>query len=285
MAINSGTSGANGLDTGSLAASTWYYLYLIYNGTTVAGLMSASSSAPTLPSGYTYSSLIGVALTDGSKNFVGLKAAGNDYQYVVGSNLSAVPQIASGNAGSTSIPTWVPLAVTSFVPPIASKIKLCIATYSPSGGQYIVAPNNNYGAFGASTNPPLISNQPYNFGDSDLVEMILDPRIFTGQRRSATYRSTAAAFLSTSRSDHVIRPLRLFEQRHVLPGGPAGLFPPARRGGLCRCSDAHGIDGGFFRIRGGLCRFCRHGRRAGRACRWRPDLIFRYAVAKRDLCN
>ena len=49
------TSGVNGLDTGSLAANTWYYLFLIYNPTTstVASLYSLSATAPTLPTGYT----------------------------------------------------------------------------------------------------------------------------------------------------------------------------------------------------------------------------------------
>lgn len=63
-------SGLNGLDTGSEAANTWYYLWLIYNGTTVGSLLSISSTAPTLPSGYTFKALIGRVRNDGSSNFV-----------------------------------------------------------------------------------------------------------------------------------------------------------------------------------------------------------------------
>ena len=33
------SSGANGLDTGSEASSTWYYIWVIYNGSTVASLL------------------------------------------------------------------------------------------------------------------------------------------------------------------------------------------------------------------------------------------------------
>ena len=51
ITINPGTNGANGLDSGSLAADTWYYVFVIKGTSGVAGLMSASSS-PTLPSGY-----------------------------------------------------------------------------------------------------------------------------------------------------------------------------------------------------------------------------------------
>lgn len=52
-------SGANGLDTGSRASGNIYYLYVIYNGVTVAGLFSLSATTPTMPSGYTYKALVG----------------------------------------------------------------------------------------------------------------------------------------------------------------------------------------------------------------------------------
>ncbi|HWR07738.1 MAG TPA: hypothetical protein VN379_12800, partial [Sporomusa sp.] len=61
LALNTAITGANGRDTGSLAVSTWYYLYVIYNPTTatVACLMSTNSTTPTLPSGYTYFARVG----------------------------------------------------------------------------------------------------------------------------------------------------------------------------------------------------------------------------------
>jgi hypothetical protein len=45
-------SGANGLDTGSEAASTWYALYVIKGASGVASLLSASFTSPTMPVGY-----------------------------------------------------------------------------------------------------------------------------------------------------------------------------------------------------------------------------------------
>jgi hypothetical protein len=53
-------SGANGLDTGSVATNQYYY-FVIYNPATgtVAALASLSSTAPTMPSGYTYKRRIG----------------------------------------------------------------------------------------------------------------------------------------------------------------------------------------------------------------------------------
>ncbi|MBI4548091.1 MAG: hypothetical protein HY707_08930 [Ignavibacteriae bacterium] len=59
LTVNMSTAGANGLDTGAEVADRWYYLWVIYNGATTAGLLSASSSAPTLPAGYTFKKLVG----------------------------------------------------------------------------------------------------------------------------------------------------------------------------------------------------------------------------------
>ncbi|XVJ50897.1 MAG: hypothetical protein HEQ32_01925 [Vampirovibrio sp.] len=53
--LNFGTTGLNGLDTGSIASATWYYIYAILNPTTLATgyLASTSPTSPTLPSGFT----------------------------------------------------------------------------------------------------------------------------------------------------------------------------------------------------------------------------------------
>ena len=58
----------NALDTGSLVASTYYYVFAIYNSTalTVATLSSLSPTAPTLPTGYTHFRLIGLFRTNSS---------------------------------------------------------------------------------------------------------------------------------------------------------------------------------------------------------------------------
>jgi len=65
-------SGANGLDTGAEANSTWYAVWVIYNGTTTASLLSVSTTigAITFPSGYTYGKLVGFARNDGSGDLI-----------------------------------------------------------------------------------------------------------------------------------------------------------------------------------------------------------------------
>lgn len=64
-------SGANGLDTGSEAAHTWYSIWVIYNPTTstTAGLLSTSEIAPTMPSGYTKKRMVGHVRNGASSNF------------------------------------------------------------------------------------------------------------------------------------------------------------------------------------------------------------------------
>lgn len=74
LLLNSAVNGANGLDTGTIAASTPYAIYLIgdsrgYNP--VATILSRTSNAyPLLPLGYDSIRLIGMINTDGSAHFV-----------------------------------------------------------------------------------------------------------------------------------------------------------------------------------------------------------------------
>lgn len=74
LLINSAVNGVNGLDTGTIAASTQYAVYLIgdsrnYNNT-AAVLSLTSNSAPILPTGYDSYRLIGFMATDSSSHFV-----------------------------------------------------------------------------------------------------------------------------------------------------------------------------------------------------------------------
>jgi hypothetical protein len=61
---------AGGLDTGTVAADTFYYLFAIYNPTTQTSdaLFSASKTSPTLPSGYTKKQYVASLATDASQN-------------------------------------------------------------------------------------------------------------------------------------------------------------------------------------------------------------------------
>jgi len=100
------TSGLLGLDTGSEANSTWYYLWVIYNGTTVSGIISTSSTAPTMPSGYTYKGLVGAVYNGSGGNL-------SDFHQVGGVVVRSTKQVLSAGAATTitsvDLATAIPL--------------------------------------------------------------------------------------------------------------------------------------------------------------------------------
>jgi hypothetical protein len=189
VTINCTTTGANGLDSGSLAANTWYYLWLIYNPATdtVAGLASISSSAPTMPSGYTAKARLGATRTGGAATFNRVRQLGRQAQYVVtpGTPTPNLPIAASGTTSGT-------ISLANFVPATASAVQFVLSgNMGPSAANSItdsVAPNGNYGAAGSTGNPPtggysIFGSNSGNEGISLSLRMQLEAPSFV---RSAT---------------------------------------------------------------------------------------------------
>lgn len=161
--IIAGTSvGANALDAGTIATGTWYSVWVIWNGTTTAGLLSTSATAPTLPSGYTHKARVGWIKTDGSGNKYPLafKQYGRKVRYMVAGNVTGIPLIQGGAAvGSTATPTYVSVQVQSnsgtsgIIPSTAFIASLNLAERGGSS-QSICAPSASYGAYNSTSNPP-----------------------------------------------------------------------------------------------------------------------------------
>ncbi|KKL95613.1 hypothetical protein LCGC14_1852840, partial [marine sediment metagenome] len=86
ITIDITVSGVNGLDTGSEAASTRYYIWIIedVDSDTIAGLLSISDSAPTMPAGYTIQHNTGSIWNDADSNFqaTGLDMLDQDITHV-----------------------------------------------------------------------------------------------------------------------------------------------------------------------------------------------------------
>lgn len=105
------TSGKNGLDTGAEASDTWYYIYLILNPTTeeVAGLLSASATSPTLPSGFTKKRLVGAVRNDGSGDFRQFEQVGEKV------HLSDDTRLFDSSVGSASVDcsSYVPALIAA----------------------------------------------------------------------------------------------------------------------------------------------------------------------------
>jgi hypothetical protein len=118
LLINSAVNGANGLDAGTLAASTQYAVYLIGDSRgylPVAGILTLTSNVlPLLPLGYDSYRLLGFIATDGSSHFV---YATNKPQNMVGAlqyiNQPPISVLSGGNATTF---TAIDLTASAAVP-------------------------------------------------------------------------------------------------------------------------------------------------------------------------
>lgn len=115
------SSGVGGLDTGSEASSTWYYLWLIYNSgtTTYAAMFSTSSSSPTMPSGYTLKRRVGSWYNNSSsdlRNATQIIASGSLREYLYNGETSTTLRLLNeGTAGS-----FTDVNCSAFIPPVST---------------------------------------------------------------------------------------------------------------------------------------------------------------------
>lgn len=126
--INAATVGVNGLDTGALAASSNYAVFVIGSSLFLqptATLISLSPTAPVIPAGYDILIRVGWAKTDGSSHFLLFYQTGNrgtrQYQWDVPIS------VLSGGAANT----FTAVALTAGMPPQASPVIL-EALYTPN---------------------------------------------------------------------------------------------------------------------------------------------------------
>jgi hypothetical protein len=139
LTLNAATTGAGGMDTGSIPASGFLSIYLIYNPTTqTAALLGTTASQSTiygganLPSGYTASALIGIWPVSTS-------------QMVAGAIIDRVFYYRTGPTAvsSASATSWTSVNLTSYVPAVARQL---------------------YGFFRATETGTVNSNSGANFG-------------------------------------------------------------------------------------------------------------------------
>lgn len=163
-------SGANGLDTGTKAPSTWYNVWVIWNDSTPAALISLSATSPTMPAGYVTKVRVGAIRNNASSNLWRSIQYARRTQIVVSANPNALPIMIQGSSGDPTTPTWTPVPVAAFVPPTASAIDLLLFTGNTGAfNRYIAAaPNNSYGAASSTVNPPPMMNE---FGANEFMRV------------------------------------------------------------------------------------------------------------------
>jgi hypothetical protein len=195
VTVNCTTTGANGLDTGSLANNTWYYLWIIYNPSTdtIAGLASTSSTAPTMPSGYTAKARLGANRTGGSATFNRVRQLGRRAQYVVTAG-SPTPNLPSMSSGTQT--QWTAVATGSFVPSTASMIAIVgVAVSSASASATVsAAPNNAYTSVSSTAPPPLSYTAPVaSSGSYSTILTLESTNIYVAMTQPSTGATSVSA--------------------------------------------------------------------------------------------
>ena len=136
ITVSMTVAGLNGLDTGAEAPSTWYYIWLIYNPSTLVygGLISLSSTSPTMPAGYTKKRRVGVTYNNSSSNFRGwskVTRTGRDRRYVYDEESFTNCYIMSGGVATV----FTTVSCVAWVPPISVVAMLAL---------YLESSNNSY---------------------------------------------------------------------------------------------------------------------------------------------
>ena len=165
--INLGTTGADALDTGTIAIDTWYAIWVVAksDGTTKC-VASTSASSPTMPSGYTYKARVGwVKTIHGSATLYGTYQFGRRAQYVVGvaQTSTAVTIGTTSGTSYTSITVIGGNVQQSYAPSTASVV-FCSIYNSNSTATVAIAPNVSYGGATSTTNSPPIAGLPTSNG-------------------------------------------------------------------------------------------------------------------------
>lgn len=149
-------TGSGGLDTGSIAASTWYHIYLIKRPDTgvVDILISLSATAPTLPTNYTLFRRIGSLKTDSSSQWVLFIQNGDEFMW-----MTPFSDVNTTTLGTTpllvalSVPTGLKInalfrvgfshATATTMGLINSPDETATTPYTPAGNASVLAPVNN----------------------------------------------------------------------------------------------------------------------------------------------
>jgi len=120
LSVSLAASGRGGLDTGSEASSTWYYIYAVPPATSVGSFACVASASPpsTGPTGFTGWKYLGAVRNDSSSNLIKFFQIGNVFQYQLGYTFGPVQQ-------SQTMDAWVDLDVSGAIPATATQMQMC----------------------------------------------------------------------------------------------------------------------------------------------------------------
>lgn len=136
VTIDTGVVGLNGIDTGVLQASKLYYVLLVsdpVNGLPTGAMVSLSSSAPIMPSGYGVFRVIGYMMTDASTHFLACYNSGDQNARVFKFDAPQATAVTAGNATS-----YTAVSLANLVPPIEN-LEVSIAySFTPGAASRVL---------------------------------------------------------------------------------------------------------------------------------------------------
>jgi len=140
--------GLNGLDTGTVAASTVYAVHLVCDPVTqqaVGAMFSLSSTAPLMPFGYSAFALVGFVVTDGTSDILlGTWTAGNSSQRTFYFDAPIATAVTAGNATS-----YTAVSLAAFVPAVQDTPVIVNYAFTPGAASRTLkmTPGNGVGDF------------------------------------------------------------------------------------------------------------------------------------------
>lgn len=147
------TSGLAGLDTGTIAASTLYAVYIVgdaVTGLTTGAMISTNMTTPLLPYGYNVFRKIGYVRTDGSSNFLKGYWSGNNNSRLFMYDAPIATSITAGAATS-----YTALTLATFVPAIQNTPVWIAFDMTPAAASRIMSLH----PFGATGDAVSITSQ------------------------------------------------------------------------------------------------------------------------------
>lgn len=182
------TSTAGGMDGELPGTSNWLNIFLIDNGSAIAGLATLATGnglTPNMPSGYTYKCLVGAMRVDASGNLHRIRQTGIDAQYIVSAaTTTQLPVVLTGANGTFSdtanpMTAWVATTVrgntSQPIPALGTVGRFAVTNTWANGAvsRYVVAPNALYGG-NSTTNPSPCGQFPNGNNGAIECEFIME---------------------------------------------------------------------------------------------------------------
>lgn len=176
VTVDLASNGLNGLDAGSPAADTFYYLFAIKNTDTGAegSLVSSSKDSPTLPSGFSAKRLVGAFRTDDVGAILAFVISGlhhiKTHMYVCDLYTKCLVLI------NGTEEDWTDVSCASRIPPSIEKGIFCLCNYEGSTAPVYMREDGSDGDGMSSFIPDVCCHRKFSLGcPSQVVEYQVDP--------------------------------------------------------------------------------------------------------------